>query len=525
MVWARRAERHLVPESASLSHSPSSRSASLSRSPSNQSSVSSASSASKLPFFDKYAKMVGDTGAPSPSFAGTFAPSGGGLTRSGGASLGLADLSGSKNERTPITPGTPSPSWAAQAVGRGVSPTTPHFGATDNPTPTRPAYQTTRSQDETTYSPHHGQSKWLRDNEDRTTLKVSQSTPVGLSVFAHDATDRRTRGATERGSSKDSRGTAGGLDACLEDLRIMTEDDDHDGGAALLDDFFGGKEDDLELAGENEEGMDTPKRRQLPFNATPTPTGLSGKGLTHSPSALSLEGRPAFSRSATSPVPSPTHPPPRPSGPPRSHTRAAEPTRISCTTCHVSLSGSPESTQHSGDGQPFCRACYSDRFLPKCRKCARAIEGRAVSDSQGQIRGKYHPGCFNCFECAAPFPGMEFYVFEGRPYCQRDYHRLNGSLCANGACGGPIEGPCVSLVGEEQGGGGRYHPEHFACSVKGCKISLAEQHWVLGGLPWCERHAEEKTDVETGGGARREGGQKGGATTRARKRQTIITRR
>jgi hypothetical protein len=44
---------------------------------------------------------------------------------------------------------------------------------------------------------------------------------------------------------------------------------------------------------------------------------------------------------------------------------------------------------------------------------------------------------------------------DGKPYCQYDYHLLNGSLCANRSCGSPIEGPCVSLGGEENGGGGR----------------------------------------------------------------------
>lgn len=46
-------------------------------------------------------------------------------------------------------------------------------------------------------------------------------------------------------------------------------------------------------------------------------------------------------------------------------------------------------------------------------------------------------------------------ISDGKPYCQNDYHALNGSLCATADCGRPIEGSCVSLIGEENGGGGR----------------------------------------------------------------------
>ena len=42
--------------------------------------------------------------------------------------------------------------------------------------------------------------------------------------------------------------------------------------------------------------------------------------------------------------------------------------------------------------------------------------------------------------------------------CAQHYHERNGTLCANAACSEEqrgIEGPCVSLVGEESGNGGR----------------------------------------------------------------------
>lgn len=127
---------------------------------------------------------------------------------------------------------------------------------------------------------------------------------------------------------------------------------------------------------------------------------------------------------------------------------------------------------------------------------------------------QYHPSCFSCSACPTKLKS-EFYVFEARPYCQQHYHRLNGSLCTNRSCGGPIEGPCVSLVGKANGDGGRCsssssslsppfgslvlrtmtdttsatdHPECFKCAT--CQTPLLEYHFVISRLPYCERHAD-----------------------------------
>lgn len=202
--------------------------------------------------------------------------------------------------------------------------------------------------------------------------------------------------------------------------------------------------------------------------------------------------------------------------------------------------------------KPLCASCYTER-LPRCRACARPIEGRAVSSSDGKVAGKYHQACFACATCAAPFPDGEFYVYEQRPYCQRHYHALNGSLCANAHCDDPIEGPCVSLVGEDRGNGGRCecsrhapasfavplmlhladHLEHFVCShPRGCATSLLEFHFVVDSKPYCERHANSLLNppaVTSTRPANRPAQQQhggyapaSGATTRAKKRITII---
>lgn len=160
----------------------------------------------------------------------------------------------------------------------------------------------------------------------------------------------------------------------------------------------------------------------------------------------------------------------------------------------------------------FCQTCYAELYLPKCRKCERPIERRAVTDRVGKVLGKYHPECFNCFKCSAKFPDGEFYVWERKPVCARHYHRFAGTICANESCRGGIEGPCISLsleaseTGRSTSDGGSsfsrssssahrkrlYHPEHFTCTSKGCKSSLEEFHFVIGFQPWCEKHARMK---------------------------------
>jgi len=169
----------------------------------------------------------------------------------------------------------------------------------------------------------------------------------------------------------------------------------------------------------------------------------------------------------------------------------------------------------STDEARFCSPCYAELYLPKCRKCSKPIERGAVTDRVGKVLGKYHASCFNCYQCHAPFPNGEFYVWERKPVCSKHYHRLAGTICCNQSCGAGIEGPCVSLILDEVQVGSSvvsddssgsvpisnsarrklYHPEHFTCSRVGCGTSLHEFHFVVNKLPWCERHALQEEDL------------------------------
>ncbi|KAF7363565.1 hypothetical protein MSAN_01013100 [Mycena sanguinolenta] len=174
-------------------------------------------------------------------------------------------------------------------------------------------------------------------------------------------------------------------------------------------------------------------------------------------------------------------------------------------------------------GGVLCEKCWKNMYLPKCRRCNLPIEKQAVSSSDGQLKGKYHRECFNCFTCQKPFPDKTFYVHDGKPLCAYHYHEANDSLCAAARCGQPIEGPCaVSHAGD------RYHPEHMLCEFPGaggCKERL-DEYWEVDGRMLCERHsratrlAEEEAEADddvdmvwSGSGSRRK-------NTRAMKRVT-----
>ncbi|KAJ1309590.1 hypothetical protein OPQ81_006363 [Rhizoctonia solani] len=159
----------------------------------------------------------------------------------------------------------------------------------------------------------------------------------------------------------------------------------------------------------------------------------------------------------------------------------------------------------------LCEQDWKMMYLPKCRQCGLAIETQAIYASDGQLKGKYHKECFNCYTCHQPFPDRSFYVHQEKPYCKYHYHEANNSLCAAPSCREPIEGPCAVSHS-----GFRYHPEHFTCQYEdseGRCETLLKEYWEVNGERMCERHAAptESQKDNTGDGA-----------IKAKKRQTLF---
>lgn len=153
----------------------------------------------------------------------------------------------------------------------------------------------------------------------------------------------------------------GSLDA-LEDLLLMaregaTDDMDDQEGHELLDEFM------------STSSRKPNREEEEDLNSTPrAPSKMSSSKSV--PSSLSQ-----FSSKLTGLTTS--------GSTPNLSAHLATPT---CTTCSKKIA--PSDVQKAGDGQAFCKGCYAERYLPKCRKCRKAIEGGAVTSSDGKVLGK-----------------------------------------------------------------------------------------------------------------------------------------
>ena len=127
------------------------------------------------------------------------------------------------------------------------------------------------------------------------------------------------------------------------------------------------------------------------------------------------------------------------------------------------------------------RAQSQGRSRGNCKACRLPITGKSVSSADGRLTGKYHKACFVCTTCMEPFTSTEFYVLDDQPYCERHYHKLNGSLC--GTCSQGIEGQYL----EDESTSQKYHPKCFRCGD--CGQVLRDGYFEVDGRAYCERDA------------------------------------
>lgn len=107
---------------------------------------------------------------------------------------------------------------------------------------------------------------------------------------------------------------------------------------------------------------------------------------------------------------------------------------------------------HVFEGKPYCSKDYYEKFAPKCGACSEAIVNNCIT----ALKKQWHVECFVCYECKNRFGAGTYYEHEGRPYCEIHYHQNRGSLCA--ACNKPITGRCITAMRN------KFHPEHFVCA-------------------------------------------------------------
>ncbi|CDW56021.1 LIM and Ribosomal L35Ae domain containing protein [Trichuris trichiura] len=76
----------------------------------------------------------------------------------------------------------------------------------------------------------------------------------------------------------------------------------------------------------------------------------------------------------------------------------------------------------------------------------------------------WHQRCFVCAQCFRPFPDGLFFEFEGRKYCEHDFHVLYAPYCAK--CGEFIDGRVIKAMNCN------WHPDCFRCNI--CNVVLAD---------------------------------------------------
>ncbi|CAD5113669.1 DgyrCDS2829 [Dimorphilus gyrociliatus] len=124
------------------------------------------------------------------------------------------------------------------------------------------------------------------------------------------------------------------------------------------------------------------------------------------------------------------------------------PEHFCCTNCGQSFG---TEGFHEKDGKPFCRKDYFEMFAPKCSSCDNVIRNNYIS----ALNKHWHPECFVCQECRKPFGKGSFFEYEKLPYCETDFYKVRGSICA--VCQTAIAGRCVTAMNK------KFHPDHFRC--------------------------------------------------------------
>ncbi|KAJ1989036.1 hypothetical protein H4R33_002206 [Dimargaris cristalligena] len=100
------------------------------------------------------------------------------------------------------------------------------------------------------------------------------------------------------------------------------------------------------------------------------------------------------------------------------------------------------------NGKYYCPTDYRALFATPCHACRVTIEDEQVT----ALGTHWHSACFVCTTCRSPFADDTFYEWRGKPYCERHWNTLRGSIC--GGCDRIIVGRYVALYGKF------YHPDH-----------------------------------------------------------------
>uniref|UniRef100_A0A182NKW1 LIM zinc-binding domain-containing protein n=1 Tax=Anopheles dirus TaxID=7168 RepID=A0A182NKW1_9DIPT len=101
-----------------------------------------------------------------------------------------------------------------------------------------------------------------------------------------------------------------------------------------------------------------------------------------------------------------------------------------------------------------------------CTRCDEGFEPHErIVNSNGQL---WHTQCFVCAQCFRQFQDGIFYEFEGRKYCEKDFHILFAPCCNK--CNNFVIGRVIKAMAAN------WHPQCFTCER--CSIPLADSGFI-----------------------------------------------
>uniref|UniRef100_A0A0K0D602 LIM zinc-binding domain-containing protein n=1 Tax=Angiostrongylus cantonensis TaxID=6313 RepID=A0A0K0D602_ANGCA len=93
-----------------------------------------------------------------------------------------------------------------------------------------------------------------------------------------------------------------------------------------------------------------------------------------------------------------------------------------------------------------------------------------IVNSSGQV---WHSECFVCAQCFEPFPDGIYFEFEGRKYCEHDFHVLYAPCCGKCSEFDFIRQFHEFIVGRViKAMNASWHPDCFRCEL--CSKALAD---------------------------------------------------
>ncbi|XP_052105405.1 LIM and senescent cell antigen-like-containing domain protein 1 isoform X3 [Mytilus californianus] len=164
-----------------------------------------------------------------------------------------------------------------------------------------------------------------------------------------------------------------------------------------------------------------------------------------------------------------------------------------CFVCAQCFQPFQDGVFYEFDGRKYCEHDFHMLFAPCCGKCREFIIGRVIK----AMNSNWHPDCFRCELCTAPLADCGFVKNAGRALCKEcnNKERAKGMgkyVCHK--CHAIIEDGHIKFKGEA------YHPYHFNCTS--CGNELDANGREKGGELFCLR-CHDKMGIPICGACRR----------------------